>query len=222
MKRIATGWATMAWTCLCILTLSAAAQVPFAVAKKDIESYWKKSWPAETILEVNAAGPGIASEKIVNLKKVPYYSVPARVKVKRADGSVAAFSVSAIYKKPGATWVFENVATGDVQQEKASGQEPPPFAEAEDLIRKGWLDKFSAEGDTEITIHRVHPNPKFKAYRQRFWYTYQVDVDFRSYNTRYQCQGQEAILTKENADAPWKFSAMKNYPSGVCQGQNLK
>ncbi|MGH6628562.1 MAG: hypothetical protein ACREB3_02395, partial [Burkholderiales bacterium] len=162
MKRTAYR-AAMAWTCLWILTATAAAQVPFAVARKDIESYWKKSWPAETLIELNAAGPGIASEKIINLKRVPYYSVPARAKVKRADGSVATFSVSAIYKKPGAAWVFENVATGNVQQEKTSGQEPPPFAEAEELIRTGWVDKFSAEGDIEITIHKVHPNPAFRA-----------------------------------------------------------
>ena len=73
--------------CLWIFSLTAAAQVPFAVAKKDIESYWKKSWSAETLLEVNAAGAGISSVKIINLRKVPYYSVPARVRVKRADGS---------------------------------------------------------------------------------------------------------------------------------------
>ena len=190
------------------------------MAKKDIESYWKKSWSAETLVEVNAAGAGISSVKIINLKKVPYYSVPARVRVKRADGSVATFSVSTIYKKPGATWIFEDVATGNVQQEKASGQEPPPFAEAEDLIRKGWTQKFTQEGDTEIAIHKVHPNPKFKAYGQRFWYTYRIDVDYRSYNTRYQCQGQEVDLVKENASAPWGFNARKD--SNNCQGQNLK
>lgn len=198
----------------------AAAQVTFARAKQDIQSYWKKNWSTETILEVNAAGAGIASEKIINLKKVPYYSVPARVRVKRADGSVANFKVSAIYKKPGTAWVFEDVGTGAVEQEKATGQEPPPFEEAEGMIRKGWMDKFSAEGDTEITIHKVHPDPKFKAYGQRVWYTYKIDVDYRSSNARYQCKGQEARLVRQTADAPWMFEAMKDI--NVCQGQNVR
>lgn len=219
MKRSVTGFAAILLACLWVV-VPAAAQVTFATAKKDIEAYWKKSWSKETILEVNAAGAGISSVKIINLKKVPYYSVPARVRVKRGDGSVAAFSVSAIYKKPGATWLFEDVATGNVQQEKAGGQEPPPFAEAEAMIRKGWMEKFSAEGQTEIAIHTVHPNPAFKAYGQRFWYTYRVDVDYRSYNTRYQCKRQEATLIKENAAAPWKFNA--HIDSNNCEGQNLK
>jgi len=212
--------AATAWTCLCILTASAAAQVPFAVAKKDIESYWKKSWPAETLLELTAAGAGIASEKIINLRKVPYYSVPARAKVKRADGSVATFSVSAVYKKPGAAWLFENVATGNVQQEKTTGQDAPSPSEAEALITKGWTNKFSQEGDTDIQIHKVHPAPAFKAYGQRYWYTYRIDVDYTSSNARYECKGQKADLVKENASAPWTFKALKD--SSVCQGRNLK
>lgn len=215
MKRSVTASAAILLACLWVV-VPAAAQVPFAVAKKDIEAYWKKSWPKEAILEVNAAGAGISSMKIINLKKVPYYSVPARVRVKRADGSVAAFSVSAIYKKPAATWIFEDVATGNVQQEKAGGQEPPPLAEAEELIRKGWTEKFSAEGDTGITIQKVHPNPSFKAYGQRFWYRYKIDLQYTMGRTRYQCQGQEVDLVKENASAPWTFKAMKN--TGVCQG----
>jgi hypothetical protein len=210
----------MAWTCLWILTAVSAAQVPFAVAKKDIESYWKKSWPAEALLELNAAGPGIASEKIINLKKVPYYSVPARAKVKRADGSVATFSVSAIYKRPGTSWVFENVATGNVQQEKTTGQDAPSPAEAETLIKKGWTDRFTQEGDTDITIHKVHPGPAFKAYGQRYWYTYKIDVDYTSGNARYECKGQKVDLVKENSAAPWTFKAMKD--TSTCQGRNLR
>ncbi len=215
MKRGLAVCSAVALACLW-LAVPAATQVTFAVAKKDIESHWKKSYPKETILEVNAAGAGISSVKIINLKKVPYHSVPARVRVKRADGSVAAFSVSAIYKKPGATWIFEDVSTGNVTQEKAGGQEPPPFAEAEELIRKGWTEKFSAEGDTDITIHKVHPNPSFKAYGQRFWYRYKIDLQYTMGRTRYQCQGQEVDLVKENASAAWTFKAMKN--TGVCQG----
>ena len=205
-----------------LLAFAAAPQVAFTVAKKDIESYWKKNYSKETILEINPAGAGTASEKIINLKKVPYYSVPARVKVKRTDGSVATFSVSSIYKKPADNWIFEDVATGNVQQEKASAQDAPPFVEAEALIAKGWVDKFSQEGDSGIKILKVHPGPAFKAYGQRFWYRYRIDVEYNSGNTRYQCQGQEADLVKENAGAPWAFKALKNSPSGACQGRNLK
>ncbi len=209
-----------AWAVLGLCTSSLSAQILFATAKKDIQVHWKKSYPAETILAITSGGAGRSSEKIVNLRKIPYYSVPAIVRVKRADGSVANFSVSAIYKKPGATWIFEDVGTGAVEQEKASGQAPPPFAEAEALIRKGWVEKFTGHGHTEIAIHTIHPNPAFKGYGQRFWYTYRVDVDFRSGNTRYQCKGQEARLTKENAEAPWVFDA---YVDGnKCEGQNLR
>lgn len=237
MKRIVAGTATIALACLwassvaappgavaaTLVAAAAAVEVPFTVAKKDIESHWKKNYSTETLLEINSAGDGTASVRIINLKKVPYYSVPARVKVKRADGSVATFSVSVIYKKPAERWVFEDVATGSVQQEKASGQNAPPFAEAEALITKGWVEKFSPQGDTEIKILKVHPTaPKFKAYGKRFWYSYRIDVEFRTGNNRYQCQGQEVDLVKENADAPWAFNASKNYPPDVCQGRYLK
>lgn len=205
---------------VCLWALPSSAQVTFVTAKKDIEAHWKKSYPTETILAVTSGGAGRSSEKVVNLKIVPYYSVPAKVRVKRADGSVANFSVSAIYKKPGARWIFEDVGTGAVEQEKAGGQEPPPFDEAEALVRNGWVEKFTGHGHSEIAIHTVHPNPAFKAYAQRFWYTYRVDVDYRSGNTRYQCKGQEARLVKENAAAPWKFDA---YIDGnKCEGQNLR
>ncbi len=197
-----------------------AAEVSFAVAKQDLEAHWKKSYPTETILEISSGGAGISSEKIINLKKVPYYSVPAKVRVKRADGSVASFSVSVIYKKPAARWIFEDVATGNVQQEKASGQDAPPFAEAEAMITQGWMGKFSQEGDTDIKILKVHPNPSFKAYGQRFWYRYRIDLEYTSGNAHYTCQGQEVDLVKENAGAPWVFKALKN--TGVCQGRNLR
>ncbi len=203
-----------------LAAVSATAQVAFTTAKTDIETYWKKSWPNETLLEVASAGAGIPSVRLVNLKKVSYYSVPAKVRVERADGSVATFSVSAIYKKPVTAWIFDTVSTGNVQQEKVAGQEPPPFAEAEAIIRKGWNDKFSAEGDTLIVIHKVYPDPKFKAYAQRFWYIYRIDVDYRSAKTQYVCRGQEVNVGKSNADSPWLFSAMKN--AALCQGQNLK
>lgn len=218
MKRLVTASAIVLVGLL--IVVSAVAQVSFTVAKTDIETYWKKSWPKETLLEVASAGAGIPSVRLVNLKRVSYYSVPAKVRVKRADGSVANFSVSAIYQKPAVTWIFENVATGNVQQEKVAGQEPPPFAEAEAIIRKGWTDKFSAEGDTQIVIHKVYPDPKFKSYAQRFWYIYRIDVDYRSGNTQYQCRGQEANVGKSNPDSPWLFSGIKN--AAVCQGQNLK
>ncbi len=221
MKRMVAVLAVMAVVCWCASTV--AAQVTFATAKKDLESHWKKNYPTETILAVTSGGSGRSSEKIVNLKKVPYYSVPAKVRVKRADGSVANFSVSAIYKKPGAAWIFEDVGVGAVEQEKAAGQEPPPFEEAEAMIRKGWVEKFSAQGDTEIEIHKVYPNPKFKASGQRLIYTYRIDVDYRSYNTRYQCRGQYAELVKADASAPWTFQALKNYGDGEpCKGQNLR
>jgi len=212
-KRVAV---LAAWVVVCLCASPLAAQVTFVTAKKDIEAHWKKSYPTETILAVTSGGAGRASEKIVNLRRIPYYSVPAKVRVKRADASVANFSVSAIYKKPGSTWIFEDVGTGAVEQEKAGGQEPPSFAEAEALIRKGWTEKFSAEGDTDITIHKIHPNPSFKAYGQRFWYRYKIDLQYTMGRTRYQCQGQEVDLVKENASAAWTFKAMKN--TGVCQG----
>ena len=216
-KRVAV---LAAWVVVCLCAFPLAAQVTFVTAKKDIEVHWKKSYPTETILAITSGGAGRASEKIINLKRVPYYSVPAKVRVKRADGSVANFSASAIYAKPGARWIFEDVGVGNVQQEKTSGQEPPPFAEAEDLIRKGWLDKFSAEGDTEIAIHEVHPNPTFKASGQWYSYRYRIDLEYRSYNTHYQCQGQKVDLVKENAAAPWTFKALKD--TSVCQGRNLR
>ncbi|MCI0404056.1 MAG: hypothetical protein L0212_11120 [Acidobacteria bacterium] len=204
----------------CLLVSLAAAQVPFEVAKKDLESHWKKSYPTETVLAVTSRGAGVSSVKIINLRKVPYYSVPAKVRVKRANGSVANFSVSAIYARPGARWIFEDVGVGNVEQEKASGQQPPPFDEAEALIRAGWVDQFTGHGHTEIAVHTVHPNPAFKAYGQRFWYTYLVEVNYRSGNTRYQCKRQEARLVKENPGAPWKFDA---YIDGdKCEGQNLR
>lgn len=198
----------------------AVAEVPFMLAKKDIETYWKKNYSTETILEINSAGDGTRSVKIINLKKVPYYSVPAKVKVKRADGSVVSFSVSVIYKKSAAKWIFEDVGTGNVQQQKASGQDAPPTAEAEAMIAKGWADKFSPEGDTAIKVLKVYPSPAFKAYGQRFWYRYRIDLEYTSGNSRYHCQGQEVDLVKENAAAPWSFKALKN--AGVCQGQALK
>lgn len=221
MKSKVTVLAAIAMACVwaSLVAVSAAAQVEFAVAKKDIESYWKKNYSTETILEIKPAGKGTSSVKVINLRKVPYYSVPTKVRVKRADASVATFSISVIYKKPAAKWIFEDIGTGTVEQEKATGQEPPPFAEAEALIRKGWVDKFSQEGDTDITIHKVHPNPAFKAYGQRFWYRYRIDVDYTSGNTRYECRGQEVDLVKENADAPWVFKALKD--TGLCQGRNL-
>jgi len=238
MKRIAAFSAAIVLACLWALPIAACrvadmralfaaappVEVTFAVAKQDIQSWWKKSWPAETILEINAAGEGTSSVKVINLRKVPYYSVPAKVKVKRANGTVANFSISVIYKKPAEKWIFEDVATGNVQQEKASGQEPPPFAEAEAMIRKGWMDKFTQEGHKEINILKVHPNPAFKAYGKRFWFTYRIDVDYNAAygNTRYECKGQEVELKKENAEAPWVFGALLGNPSGACQGRNLK
>lgn len=237
MKRIIAGWATIVLACLWASPVAAyppaagpaplaaapPVEVPFTVAKKDIESWWKKAWSTETILEISPAGEGISSVKIVNLRKVPYYSAPARVKVKRANGTVATFSVSAIYKKPAEKWIFENVATGNVQEEKAAGQDPPPFAEAEAMITKGWVDKFSPQGDTDIKILKVHPNPKFKAYGKRFWFIYLVDLEYTSAasrDLRKHCKGQEVDLVKENADAPWVFGAFQN--TNVCEARPIK
>lgn len=219
MKRVLARVSMIALACLWIpsVAAAAAAAVPFSTAKKDIESYWKKNYSRETILEIKPAGEGTSSVKIVNLKKIPYYSVPAQVRIRRADGSVANFSVSAIYKKPGAAWIFEDVATGNVQQEKAGGQDAPPLAEAEALIGKGWTEKFSQEGDTDIKILKVHPNPTFKAYGQRFWYRYRIDLEYTMGRTHYQCKGQEVDLVKENTGAPWTFKALKN--TSLCQGQ---
>ena len=231
MKMTVAGSAAMALACFWaspvaqssgsvapnLVAVAAPAEVQFTTAKRDIESYWKKNWSAETIIEVQPAGNGISSVRIINLRKVPYYSVPAKVRVKRADGSVANFSVSAIYRKPGAAWIFEDVATGNVQQEKAGGQDAPSPAEAEALISKGWTEKFSQEGDTDIKILKVHPHPAFKAYGQRFWYRYRIDLEYTMGTTHYQCKGQEVDLVKENTGAPWTFKALKN--TSVCQGQ---
>ncbi len=236
MKRITAVSAAIVLACLWALPIAAfrvkpalfaaapPVEVTFAVAKQDIQSWWKKSWPAETILEINSAGEGTSSVKVINLRKVPYCSVPAKVKVKRANGTVATFSVSAIYKKPAEKWIFENVGTGNVEEEKAAGQDPPPFAEAEAMIRKGWMDKFTQEGHKEINILKVHPNPAYKAYGKRFWYIYRIDVDYNAAygKTRYECKGQEVELKKENAEAPWVFGALLGNPSGACQGRNLK
>ncbi len=209
-----------AWAVVCLWAVLAPAQVTFATAEKDIAAHWKKNFPTETVLSITSRGAGVSSVKVINLRKVPYYSVPAKVRVKRADASVANFSVSAIYAKPGARWIFEDVGVGNVEQEKASGQDAPPFAEAEAMIRKGWMDTFSAQGQTEITVHTVHPNPTFKAYGQRVRYIYAVDVDYRSSNTRYQCKRHPAELVKENAAAPWQFQARGDI--SYCTGQNLK
>ncbi len=218
MRKVLAVSAAMAVVCL--WAALAQAQVTFATAKKDLAAHWKKNYPTETVLAITARGAGVSSVKVINLRKVPYYSVPAKVRVKRGDSSVANFSVSAIYAKPGTRWIFEDVGVGNVEQEKAAGQDAPPFAEAEALIRKGWTDQFSAQGQTEITIHTVHLDPKFKAYGQRVRYIYAVDVDFRSGNTRYQCKRHPAELVKENAAAPWRFQAL--WDISYCTGQNLK
>ena len=234
MKRTAGGSAMITIACIwasfvavssgpvapMLVAVPAPAEVQFTTAKRDIESYWKRNWSAETIIEIKSAGEGTSSLKIINRRKVPYYSVPAKVRVKRANGSVATFSVSVIYKKPAERWIFEDVATGNVQQEKASGQDAPPFAEAEAAITKGWGEKFSSQGDTDIKILKIHPNPAFKAYGKSFWYIYRIDLEYTMGRTRYQCQGQEVDLVKENADAPWAFRAVKNM--GGCRGRNVK
>jgi hypothetical protein len=204
-----------------LVAVPAPAEVQFATAQGDVESHWKKNWPAETILEIKSAGEGTSSLKVINnLGKVPCYSVPAKVRVKRTNGSVATFSVWAIYKKPAQRWIFEDIATGNVQQEKASGQDEPPFVEAEAAITKGWVDKFSSQGDTDTKILKIHSNPVFKAYGKGFSYTCQIDLEYATGRTRYQCQGQEVDLVKENAAAPWTFRAVKNM--GGCQGQRPK
>ncbi len=170
-------------------TLYADECAPWKTAETHLRTNWGKKYAGETVLKIVADGEpstyekmeSTGKEKIGNdgnryeyFEKVIYCRVPAKVTVKRANGTQTVFDVSAIYKVKGKSFQFDNIGVSGNSEVAGEGQEAP----SKDVIKKAIADQWKAEnpGHSVDKVAVTDPELKKDSSENRWWYNVGADI----------------------------------------------
>lgn len=161
----------------------------WTTAESQIKSAWPKKYPGEKILKISANGAASSYEKMEStgqeriesdaeryeyFVKVSYCRVPARVSVKRSNGSESLYEVSAIFKQGATGYQFSDIAVGDSSEVAASGQEPPTKDEIKKLIAELWISLHPDNRVEKVALS--DPELKKDTGKNRWWYNVGADI----------------------------------------------
>jgi hypothetical protein len=204
--------------------VSAEPCATWKAAEKALRSAWAKGYPNEKIIKIEQNGEPTSYDKLKATgktkidehgekweyyKKNTYCQVPAKVLVQQGSGK-RVFNVSAIFRKAGSTFVFDDMGVGESYAMAEQGQEPPTKDEIKKLITDLWLEKNPGSKVTKVAIS--NPELKKDSSKGRWWYNtgadiYTVDASGNSkkcsndYTTVYKGEkGMEGV----SPAGPWK------------------
>ncbi|QOX80219.1 hypothetical protein FY034_15175 [Trichlorobacter lovleyi] len=214
--------------CLVLVPLSAwAGGVPCASwkdAEMSLRKAWAKGYPTEKILSIVQDGEPSSYDKLKSTgqtkidahgdkwefyAKNSYCRVPAKVTVRQSSGQ-RVFSVSAIYRKSGKGFVFDDMGVGQSSAVAPSAQQAPSKDEFKKMIAAYWLELHP---ETKVeTVKATDAEYKNDSSTGRWWYNIGADIYIVSENgARQKCSNDYTTLYKgekgkEGVDAsgPWK------------------
>lgn len=161
---------------------------PWKDAEKALSSAWTKGYPNEKILKIEANGEPSSYDKMKSTgqtkidahgDKWEYYSkntfcrVPAKVLVQQGSGK-RVFDVSAIYRKSGSKFVFDDIGVGESVPLAEAGQEAPSKDEIKKMIAGHWVELHPGTKVEKVAISA--PELKKDSSAGRWWYTTGADI----------------------------------------------
>lgn len=193
-------------------------------AEKAIRGAWGKKYPGEKILKVEANGEATSYDKLKATgqtkidsrgDKWEYYTkntfcrVPGKVVAQQGSGK-RVFEVSAIFRKAGSKFVFDDLGVGESSAVAEAGQQAPSKDEIKKLIAAHWVDLHPGSTVDKVAISDAEY--KKDSSKGRWWYTTGADIYVTTedgqkqkcvndYTTVYKGeQGAEGV----DASGPWK------------------
>jgi len=193
-------------------------------AEKSLRSAWAKGYPNEKIITIEQNGEASTYDKMkatgqtkidAHGDKWEYYAkntfcrVPAKVLVQQGGGK-RIFNVSAIFRKAGSKFVFDDMGVGESEAVAGAGQEAPAKDDIKQLISAHWVELHPGTKVQKVAISA--PELKRDSKAGRWWYTTGADIHIvdedgqakkcvNDYTTVY--KGEKS---REGVDAsgPWK------------------
>jgi|GEM_PF-1316803 len=218
---------------LVLVTNRGALAVPCASwkdAEKSLRSAWAKGYPNEKIIKIEQNGEPDVYDKMKSTGKTKidshgdkweYYSkntfcrIPAKATVQQVGG-LRIFNVSAIFRKSGKGFVFDDMGVGESEAVAKTGQGAPSKDEAKKLIADYWLEKHPETKVTKVAISA----PEFKndSRSGRWWYYTGADIYVTDENgNNRKCSNDYTSLYKgekgaegKDSSGPWKVDFLDN------------
>ena len=212
---------------LALTNISVAFAVPCASwkdAEKSLRIAWAKGYPNEKILKLEQNGEPDVYDKMkatgqtkidAHGDKWEYYTknsfcrIPAKATVQQSGGQ-RVFNVSAIFRKAGKGFVFDDMGVGESEAVAQAGQGAPTKDEAKKLIADYWLSKHPETKVTKVAISA--PEYKNDSSSGRWWYYTGADIYITDENGSSQkCSNDYTSIYKgekgaegKNSSGPWR------------------
>lgn len=206
------------------LPVFAVPCAPWKEAEKSLRSAWGKGYPNEKIVKIEKNGEASSYDKMKATgqtktdargdkwefyAKNTYCRVPAKVLVQQGSGQ-RLFEVSAIFRKSGNTFVFDDLGVGESSAVAGAGQEAPAKDDIKALIAAHWEEKHPGTKVEKVAVSA--PELKKDSKAGRWWYTTGADIHIVDENgTKKKCSNDYTTIHKgeqgkEGVDAggPWK------------------
>ena len=157
-------------------------------ADKALRAAWAKGYPKEKILKLESNGAPSSYEKMKPTgdtkidehgrtweyyQKNTFCRVPAKAVVEQPSGP-RNFEISAIFRKDGSRFVFDDIGVGESTAVANAGQEAPAKEEIKKLIAAYWEQQHPGSKVENVAISA--PELKKDTAKGRWWYTTGADI----------------------------------------------